>query len=94
MVWKLPSTKQNQVLNLTVKFPNDTKLIKPKSIRPAGAATIEQFSISTEQGLVSNEISITGLDNAPTEVLVRIQWLSGVTETARLDASKTGFTGG
>lgn len=91
VVWKLPSTKQNQILNLTVKLPNDTRLIKPKSIRPAGAATIEQFSISTEQGLVSNEISITGLANAPTEVLVRIQWLSGVTETARLDSSKTAF---
>jgi HupE / UreJ protein. len=92
VVWKLPSTKQNQILNLTVKLPSDTKLIKPKSIRPAGAATIEQFAFSSEKGLVGNDISITGLANAPTEVLVRIQWLSGITETARLDSSKTAFT--
>jgi len=92
VVWKLPSTEQNQVLNLKVKFPQKTKLIKPKSIRPAGAATIEQFSISNESGLIGSNITIVGLKNAPTEVLVRIQWLSGVTETARLDASKTEFT--
>lgn len=92
VVWKLPSTKQNQALNLSVKFPQKTKLIKPKSIRPAGAAIIEQFSISNESGLIGSDITISGLKNAPTEVLVRIQWQSGVTETARLDASKTGFT--
>ena len=92
VVWKLPSTKQNQVLNLNVKFPQKTKLIKPKSIRPAGAATIEQFSVSSGNGLIGSDITISGLDNAPAEVLVRIQWLSGVTETARLDSSKTGFT--
>ncbi len=92
VVWKLPSTKQNQVLNLNVKFPQNTRLIKPKSIRPAGAATIEQFSISSDSGLIGSDITISGLENAPTEVLVRIQWLSGVTETARLDANKTEFT--
>jgi len=92
VVWKLPSTKQNQVLNLSVQLPNDVTLIKPKSIRPAGAATIEQFSISSDSGLIGSDITISGLKNAPTEVLVRIQWLSGVTETARLDANKTEFT--
>jgi len=92
VVWKLPSTKQNQVLNLQVQFTPKVKLIKPKSIRPAGAATIEQFSIESEKGLIGSNITISGLKNAPTEVLVRIQWLSGITETARLDASKTSFT--
>ncbi len=92
VVWKLPSTSQNRLLNLSVQLPNDVVLIKPKSIRPAGAATIEQFAISSKSGLIGSEIYISGLRNAPTEVLVRIQWQSGVTETARLDASKTKFT--
>lgn len=92
VVWKLPSTSQNRLLNLSVQFSDDVKLIKPKSIRPAGAATIEQFAISSKNGLIGSDIHISGLKNAPTEVLVRIQWQSGVTETARLDSSKTGFT--
>jgi len=92
VVWKLPSTNQNRVLNLSVQLPNDVTLIKPKSIRPAGTSTIEQFSISSESGLIGSNIYISGLKNAPTEVLVRIQWQSGVTETARLDSGKTGFS--
>jgi len=92
VMWKLPSTSQNRLLNLSVQFPDDVKLIKPRSIRPAGAATIEQFAISSKSGLIGQNISISGLKNAPTEVLVRIQWQTGVTETARLDANKTGFT--
>ena len=75
VVWKLPSTKQNQILNLSVQLPNDVVLIKPKSIRPAGAATIEQFAISSKNGLIGSDIYISGLKNAPTEVLVRIQWI-------------------
>jgi hypothetical protein len=53
-----PSTTQNQIINLTVQFPQNTILIKPKSIGSAGAATIEQFSISSESGLIGSDINI------------------------------------
>lgn len=52
IVWKLPSTSQNRLLNLSIQFSDDVKLIKPKSIRPAGAATIEKFAISSKSGLI------------------------------------------
>ncbi len=92
IVWKLPSTAQNRLLNLAVQLPSDVILTKPKSRRPVGSATIEQFSIASQNALIDQDISISGLENAPTEVLVRIQWLSGITETARLDSKSTSFT--
>ena len=51
------------------------------------APVIERWKIRSPGGLVGQTIAIDGLATTMTDVLVRLQWSGGATETVRLDAA-------
>jgi len=91
MLWKLPAKGQGQRLGLYVELPEDARYIVPASASFIGSAYIERAVISREAGLAGASISIRGLERVATDVLVRIQYLDGSSETARLNASTSSF---
>jgi hydrogenase/urease accessory protein HupE len=57
----------------------------------ADNAFIERWQIECSGGLAGQRIAVDGLSTTLTDVLVRLQWSTGATETFRLDAETTSF---
>lgn len=92
VLWKVPVVGDGKRLRLFVEFSNGTKTIIPSRGSYIRRAHIERSTISSIKELVGTRIIINGLEQAPTDVLVRIQRLDGTVETMRLNAAKTSFT--
>jgi hydrogenase/urease accessory protein HupE len=88
VLWKVPA-KGELRLGLYVRFPEDCAETKTRTIYPTGDAHIERWRVSCPGGLVGKTITIDGLATTLTDVLARLQWSDGRTQTVRLDASQT-----
>ena len=91
MLWKVPARGQNARLSISVVLPDDVKILIAKKSKFIGQAHFERSTISRKGGLAGTIISIKGLEQVRTDVLVRIQTLDGSSETARLNAASTSF---
>lgn len=91
MLWKVPAKGKNQRLSLYVHLPNDVVQSSDPISTFVGSAYIERSTISRQGGLAGVKVSVYGLQQLATDVLVRIQRLDGSSETARLNASATSF---
>ncbi len=90
VLWKVPALGEYR-LSLKVGFPEETKIKIPVRSAFVSSAFIERSTIQLNGGLTGEEITIEGLPKVSTEVLVRIEYLGGATETARLTASSPSF---
>jgi hydrogenase/urease accessory protein HupE len=91
MLWKVPALGVSR-LSLYVGLPENTEIKVPARSAFVSSAFIERSTIQAPGGLAGQEITIEGLEKVSTEVLVRIEYLSGATESARLTASSPSFT--
>jgi hydrogenase/urease accessory protein HupE len=91
VVWKLPALDGTRRSNLKVQFPEDVKVILPARTSILAGAYIERSTIRRSGGLAHATIAIKGLEQASTDVLVRIQHLDGSSETTRLNAGLTSY---
>jgi hypothetical protein len=88
--WKVPM-KGGMVLSLTPVLPdNCTERTPPSSMRNGGAM-ITRWSLSCPQGIDEGHISIDGLEETSTDVLVRIVRQDGVTQMVRLTPDQPGL---
>jgi len=91
VLWKVPAKGNERNLNLKVELSKQIKRAsKSKSVFIAGA-TVEKWTIRTSEGLAGTTITIKDLETSSVDVLVRIELIDGITETARLNASQTSF---
>jgi len=90
VLWKVPA-KGELRLGLYVRFPEDCTEPKLRTVYPTGDAFIERWQVRCPGGLPGKRITVDGLATTLTDVLVRLQWSDGRTQTVRLDAGQTSF---
>jgi hydrogenase/urease accessory protein HupE len=91
LLFKIPALGNDLRLGIYVKLPEGTHDVAAPRSTFNGGAYIERRSIRRDGGLAGHIISIEGLSATSTDVLVRIEGLSGATQTERLSPTKTAF---
>lgn len=90
VLWKVPG-RGDLRLALYVRFPPTCQAVQEPIVYALGDAFIERWRVRCPDGLVGETIAVDGLSTTMTDVLVRINWSEGATETTRLDAAMTEF---
>jgi len=91
VVWKVPAVG-DQVLHLTVIWPEGTRDAVAPTRQFAGDALIERRAIDCgPAGLVGKTLAVEGLLITMTDVFVRIDFLDGRTQTALLKPARSSF---
>lgn len=91
VLWKVPARGELR-LALYVRFPATCKAAGEPVVYAAGDAFIQRWKLACPDGLVGKTVAIDGLSTTMTDVLVRVKWADGPTETTRLDSANTEFT--
>jgi len=91
LLFKIPALGDDYRLAIYVNLPEGTKDVMPPQGVFNGGAYSERRSIRRTGGLAGQTIVIEGLSATSTDVLVRIESLSGATQTERLSPTKTKF---
>ena len=91
VLFKVPGRGQQKRLALYVQFPEDIKTITPVKTTFTGTAFIERSTIRRDGGLGGAEISIKGLSQTLTDVLVRIEYQNKSTQVQRLTPKSPSF---
>lgn len=89
LLWKVP-VKGDKKLALHVKFPAICKEAARGS-RFAGGAYIARWRLTCDDGLIGQEVHISGLTNSRTDVLVRVLRTDGIEQTFRLTPPSPSF---
>ena len=91
VLWKVPA-RGDLRLGLEVLFPQQCSVIGPSVRMQTGGAFVDRWSIRCPGGLVNRSISIVGLPDSMTDVLVRFERADGTTQIARLTPAAPTFT--
>ena len=91
VTWKVPM-KGDAVMRLSPELPAHCTEQSPPSRRMIQAAMLKQWSVICPGGISPGVIHIDGLRKTLTDVLVRIEYLGGTTQTTRLTGLQPGFT--
>lgn len=83
MVWKVPVRSEFR-LRLEPRLPPTCSATAAGPGFIAGGASIQRSLVDCPDGLAGQSLEIAGLGSTMTDVLVRIQWLDGTTQTSRL----------
>ncbi len=88
---KLPVKGGNE-LPITVNLPNNcTASIEPRSYRVNGAV-LKQWSITCLKGIHGETLTLKGLAESNTDILLRLEFLNATSQSVLLTPSKTSYT--
>ena len=90
VIWKVPA-KGDKKLALYAKLPADCQNKTQPYAQMINAAYIERWIIACERGLLEQTISISGLATTNTDVLVRIEFNNGASQSVLLTPSNNTF---
>ena len=91
LLFKIPARNDDLRLAIYVRLPEDARdVTPPRAAFNAGSYT-ERRTIRRSGGLQGQPILIEGLSGTSTAVLVRVENLSGATQTEQLSPAKTSF---
>lgn len=90
-MWKVPA-RGDRRLRLDVGFTPAVDTTVPARSSFIPGAYVERWSFRAAGGLAGRTVTIGGLPRLSTEALVRIAYLDGATETARLTPASPEFT--
>ncbi len=90
VMWKVPA-RGDLRLGLHVRFPEFCKEVQERVAYTANNAHIERWKVQCPGGIAGQTITIDGLSSMLTDVLIRLQWSDGATETVRLNAEQTEY---
>jgi len=88
--WKVPM-KEDMVLSLKPVLPDVCSERTPPSRSSTGGAMITRWSVTCPTGITGERITIHGLENTRTDVLVRTVQQDGATQMTRLTPGETSF---
>jgi hydrogenase/urease accessory protein HupE len=89
VLWKVPA-KGEYRLRLHARLPEECAGA-PGQGTFVGGAFVERWRATCPGGLVGRAIDIEGLSATRTDVLARIEWSDGTTQTVRLTPEQTSF---
>jgi len=90
VIWKIPAIG-NKRLKLAVNFDENTEMSQPKQAQFFSNAYIETWQVQRLKGLTGIEVTINGLSNTVTDVLVRIIDHQKQTTTAVLTSDNPSY---
>ena len=91
LLFKVPALGEDLRLGLYVTLPDATQdVVTPRALF-TGGAYVERRTIRRPGGLSGESIGVEGLSATFTDVLVRIQDLTGTTQTERLTPTRESF---
>jgi hydrogenase/urease accessory protein HupE len=91
LLFKIPARGEELRLSIYVKLPEGTSDVGAPRISFGEGAYVERRTIHRNGGLTGHAIAIEGLSATSTDVLVRIETLSGAIQTERLSPTRTAF---
>lgn len=92
VLWKVPANGDSLRLALTVQLPAQCNALSEPRGSIDGAAHTARWRIGCPGGLSGGRIQVIGLTEAAADALVRIEYLDGSDQVARLVADVPAFT--
>lgn len=90
ILWKVPA-KGDRKLGLDAQLPaNCINKSQPNS-ELINAAYIQRWVVACEGGLVGQQIAVAGLESTSTDVLLRLEFNNGISQSVLLTPSNTSF---
>ena len=89
VLWKVPANGEYR-LGMHARLPKECEGA-PNQGSFVGGAFVERWRAICPGGLVGRTIDIEGLSATRTDVLARIEWQDGTTQTTRLTPERTSF---
>jgi hydrogenase/urease accessory protein HupE len=86
VLWKVPARGEGSRLGLSVRFPEDTSSLSDPVGAFAGDCHLERWRIRRAGGLTGAAITIDGLSQTVTDVLLRFERADGTSLTHRFTA--------
>lgn len=83
VVWKVPA-RGDLRLGLYVRLPESCTAVTEPRRKIEGGAFLERSTVACNNGLKGSMLAVDGLQSTMTDALVRIAYLDGTTEVARL----------
>jgi hydrogenase/urease accessory protein HupE len=90
VIWKVPA-KGDKKLVLDAEFPSTCKDKTRPYAQLINNAYIQHWIIACNKGLLEQSISISGLTATNTDVLVRVKFLNGISQSALLTPTNNTF---
>lgn len=90
VLWKVPA-KGDRKLGLDAQLPANCKNRSQADTRLINAAYIQRWIVVCDGGLVGQSISIAGLDSTNTDVLLRLEFNNGISQSVLLTPSNYTF---
>jgi hydrogenase/urease accessory protein HupE len=91
LLFKIPARGEDLRLAIYVKLPEGTEDLAAPRLSFSEGAYVERRSIRRDGGFIRQAVSVDGLSATSTDVLVRIESLTGALQTERLSPTKTSF---
>ncbi|MFC1664526.1 HupE/UreJ family protein [Pseudomonadota bacterium] len=83
ILWKVPA-KGDKKLSLKLQLPSNCIDKTQPTAQLINAAYIKRWIVFCDGGLVNNTISISGLESTNTDVLLRMEFLDGTSQSVQL----------
>ena len=90
VTWRVPTNGPAR-LAVSVAFPEGVIAITPKRSTRAGNYAIESWTVRAENDLRGQRVSFDGMLGGATDVIARLNFLSGAEQVARLSPDADGF---
>ena len=90
VLWKVPA-KGDKKLGLTAQLPVNCRNKTPLNGQFVNGAYIQRWIIDCEGGLIERSISIEDLDSTNTDVLLRMEFMEGASQSVRLTPAQPSF---
>jgi len=91
VLWKVPA-KGNKKLSLQAQLPVNCVNKTQANTQFINAAYIQRWITFCEGGLVEQSISIAGLELTSTDVILHLEFINGVSQSAQLTPTKNSYT--
>ncbi|GMR15701.1 MAG: HupE/UreJ family protein [Gammaproteobacteria bacterium] len=91
VLWKVPA-KGNRKLSLQARLPENCKNSTQPSTKLINAAYIQRWLVVCDGGLADKTLSISGLKSTSTDVLLRLEFIDGTSQSVLLTPTKESFS--
>jgi len=90
VLWKVPA-KGNKKLGIYAKLPTGCRNKTQPNAQLINNAYIQRWIVACDQGLLEQSISVSGLEMTNTDVLVRLEFINGNSQSVLLTSSNNTF---
>ena len=90
VLWKVPANGTKK-LNLHAQLPDNCINKTQANTQLINGAYVQRWIVACEDSLIEKTISITGLDLTSTDVLLRLEFINGTSQSVQLTPTKRSY---